>query len=174
MTDKEVFEEAPVTRDGEPHRTTFSADAGGGDEGRSYSSYVINQVTNNGPDEEKKNWKDALSSAQHVKEFLVILAVGGALVWLLSILSGFIGAISALFTEAVLLHSAPIAVVKTMDWHVVLIGTTLTVGIAAILIVLLKSVFDSGKTEKKTSDGLALNDMPFGEVVKSIVSFFKK
>lgn len=174
MADKEVFEEAPVTRDGDANTTTFSADAGVGGESRSYS-YVINQVNNGaGADDAKKNWKDALSSAQHVKEFLVILAVGGALVWLLIILSGFIGAISALFTEAVRLHSAPIAVVKTMDWHVVLIGTTLTVGIAAILIVLLKSVFDSGKAEKKTSDGLALNDMPFGEVVKSVVSFFKK
>lgn len=174
MTDREVFEEAPVTLNVDPPKTTFSPDKDGGAAAKTDDPNSGKPAGKPGADDDKKNWKDALSSAQHVKEFLVILAVGGALVWLLKILSGFIDAISALFTEAVRLHSAPIAVVKTMDWHVVLIGTTLTVGIAAILIVLLKSVFDSGKTEKKTSDGLALNDMPFGEVVKSIVSFFKK
>ncbi|MFK4234913.1 hypothetical protein [Pseudomonas guariconensis] len=165
MTDKEVFEEAPKS-DGDGEKVTFTPDSK--DVG-SKGAVTINTLTVH-----EKNWKDALSSAQHVKELIVICAVSFALIWLLAILTSFVSAVTALFTEAVRLHSAPVTVVKTMDWHVILIGSALIVGISAILIVLLKSVFDSGKTDKKTPDGLALGDMPFAEVVKSVQSFFQK
>ncbi|MBV6287383.1 hypothetical protein [Pseudomonas aegrilactucae] len=167
MTDKEVFEEAPKNQgSGEKVTYTGTASVSGDSEG---SAGGVNN-----PTIADKNWKDALSSVQHIKELGVIVAVSLALVWLLCILTGFVSSITELFTEAVRLHSAPVTVVKTMDWHVILIGSALILGVSAILIVLLKSVFDSGRSDKKTPDGLALGDMPFGEVVKSVQSFFQK
>ena len=168
MGNKEVFEEAAQSQ-GAGERVVYSSSSTSDSKGSEDKGVVVNHLT-----VAEKNWKDALSSAQHVKEFFVILAVLIALAWLLGILTGFVSSITSLFTEAVRLHSAPVTVVKTMDWHVILLGSALIVGISAILIVLLKSVFDSGKADKKTPDGLALNDMPFGEVAKSLLSFFQK
>jgi len=111
------------------------------------------------------------SSIQHLKEAVVILSAAGVLVWLLIVLTSLMNSIISLFQEAVRLHSAPVTVVKTMDWHVLGLGVSLIIGVSAISIILLKSVFGGGK---QTPDGLKLSDLPVGEFLESLKSWFKK
>ncbi|EGB96779.1 MULTISPECIES: hypothetical protein [Pseudomonas] len=118
-----------------------------------------------------KNWLAMASSIQHLKEAVVILSAAGVLVWLLIVLTSLMNSIISLFQEAVRLHSAPVTVVKTMDWHVLGLGVSLIIGVSAISIILLKSVFGGGK---QTPDGLKLSDLPVGEFLESLKSWFKK
>lgn len=118
-----------------------------------------------------KNWLAMASSIQHLKEAVVILSAAGVLVWLLIVLTSLMNSIISLFQEAVRLHSAPVTVVKTMDWHVLGLGISLIIGVSAISIILLKSVFGGGK---QTPDGLKLSDLPVGEFLESLKSWFKK
>ncbi|WP_407729462.1 hypothetical protein ACJJU9_21360 [Pseudomonas helleri] len=119
-----------------------------------------------------KNWLTAVASIQHLKEGLVIFSAGGVLIWLMSILTMLMNSVISLFSEAVRLHSAPVTVVKTMDWHVLGLGVSLIVSVSAVSIILMKSVFGSGG--KQTPDGLKLSDLPVGEFVESLKTWFKR
>jgi len=121
--------------------------------------------------QDDKNWLAMASSIQHLKEAVVIVSAAGVLIWLLIVLTSLMNSIISLFQEAVRLHSAPVTVVKTMDWHVLGLGVSLIVGVSAISIILLKSVFGGGK---HTPDGLKLSDLPVGEFLESLKSWFKK
>lgn len=121
--------------------------------------------------QDDKNWLAMASSIQHLKEAVVILSAAGVLVWLLIVLTSLMNSIISLFQEAVRLHSAPVTIVKTMDWHVLGLGVSLIIGVSAISIILLKSVFGGGK---QTPDGLKLSDLPVGEFLESLKSWFKK
>ncbi|QYN02761.1 hypothetical protein K1T36_06285 [Pseudomonas protegens] len=121
---------------------------------------------------DETNWKTAAASIQHLKEVVVILSAAGVLIWLMSILTKLIYSIVDLFSEAVRIHSAPVTVVKTMDWHVLGLGISLIVGVSAISIILMKSVFSSGG--KQTPDGLKLSDLPVGEFLESVKTWFKR
>lgn len=123
-------------------------------------------------DDDGVNWLGKAATLQNLKETLVIAACVGLLVWLMCILTSLVNAIVEIFKNAVNLYSAPIAVVKTMDWHVLGLGVSLVVGVSAISIILMKSVF--GSNNKKTSDGLNLTDMPIGEFLTSIKDLIKK
>ncbi|PZW65227.1 hypothetical protein F471_03705 [Pseudomonas sp. URMO17WK12:I1] len=118
------------------------------------------------------NWLKAAATAQHLKEIVVILTAFGLLIWLMCVLTGLINAIIAIFTKAVHLHSAPIKVVETMDWHVLGLGVSLVVAISAVAIILMKSVFAANS--KQTPDGLKLSDLPVGELLEGIKSWFKR
>lgn len=121
---------------------------------------------------EEKNWLTAAASVQHLKEAIVIFSSGAVLIWLMSILTMLMNSVISLFTEAVRLHSAPVTVVKTMDWHVLGLGVSLIVAVSAVSIILMKSVFGSGG--KQTPDGLKLSDLPVGEFLESLKSWFKR
>jgi len=121
---------------------------------------------------EDKNWLTVAASVQHLKEACVILSAGGVLIWLMSILTMLMNSVISLFSEAVRLHSAPVTVVKTMDWHVLGLGVSLIVAVSAVSIILMKSVFGSGG--KQTPDGLKLSDLPVGEFLESLKSWFKR
>lgn len=121
--------------------------------------------------QDDKNWLAMASSIQHLKEAVVILSAAGILIWLLIVLTSLMNSVISLFQEAVRLHSAPVTVVKTMDWHVLGLGVSLIIGVSAITIILLKSVFGGGK---QTPDGLKLSDLPVGEFLESLKSWFKK
>lgn len=118
------------------------------------------------------NWRTAIATAQHVKELFVIVTAVALLFWLMNILSGLISAIISIFTKAAQLHSAPVKVVETMDWHVLGLGVSLVVAVSAVAIILMKSVF--GANNKETSDGLKLSDLPVGELLEGIKSWFKR
>lgn len=119
-------------------------------------------------------WIAALTGAQFLKEVIVLLVAGGVLCWLLLMLSEFMNSISQVFLGAAKLYSAPVAIARTFDWHLVLLGVSLVVGVSAIVIVLLKSVFNGGASgDRKADDGLKFEDMPAGQLVSSVVSLFK-
>lgn len=118
------------------------------------------------------NWLKLAASVQHTKELIVIGAASAILLWMMCILSRFIDALITLFTRASQTYSAPIAVVKTMDWHVLGLGVSMVVGISAISIILMKSVF--GTNSQKTADGLNLKDLPVGEFLNSVKDWFKR
>lgn len=123
----------------------------------------------------KLSWLAAITGVQTLKELIVIIAASAVLIKLLDILAGFFSSISSLFNEAVKLHSAPIAVVRTFDWHLVLLGVSLVIGISAIVIVLLKSVFNGhGSSSGKTEDGLKLADLPLGQLFSSAADFWRE
>lgn len=121
---------------------------------------------------DEKNWFTAAATIQHIKEGIVIVSAASVLCWLMFILTKLVFSVVDLFSEAVRLHSAPIAVVKTMDWHVLGLGVSLIVGVSAISIILMKSVFSSG--EKQTPDGLKISDLPVGEFLESVKTWFKR
>lgn len=118
------------------------------------------------------NWFKAVATAQHFKELVVIFTSAGLLIWLMIILTNLVSAATSLFTKAINLHSAPIKVVETMDWHVLGLGVSLVVGISAVSIILMKSVFAANG--KETPDGLKLTDLPVGELLEGIKSWFKR
>ena len=118
------------------------------------------------------NWLKLAASVQHTKELIVIGAAAFILLWMMWILNRFIDSLIILFTQASATYSAPIAVVKTMDWHVLALGVSMIVGISAISIILMKSVF--GTTSQKTTDGLNLKDLPVGEFLSSVKDWFKR
>ncbi len=151
---------------------------------KSGKDYPPNQVAAS-PEDEKSpesgedargvSWLAALTGIQTLKELLVIIAASTVLIVLLTILSGFFSSITGLFNEAAKLHSAPVAVVRTFDWHLVLLGVSLIVGISAIVIVLLKSVFNGGGSERGTTeDGLKLADLPLGQLISSLRDLWKE
>ncbi|WP_263220158.1 hypothetical protein [Pseudomonas atacamensis] len=118
------------------------------------------------------NWLKLAASVQHTKELIVIGAAASILLWMMYILHRFIDSLVTLFTRASETYSAPIAVVKTMDWHVLGLGVSMIVGISAISIILMKSVF--GTNSQKTTDGLNLKDLPVGEFLNSVKDWFKR
>lgn len=118
------------------------------------------------------NWLKLAASVQHTKELIVIGAASAILLWMMCILNRFIDSLIILFTQASKTYSAPIAVVKTMDWHVLALGVSMVVGISAISIILMKSVF--GTNSQKTVDGLNLKDLPVGEFLSSVKDWFKR
>lgn len=129
------------------------------------------------PENRGINWLNALASIQHLKELLVIL-VAIYVVWkLLDMLRIFIGSLSATMLGAANLYSAPIAVMKSIDWHVLLLGTALIVALAAIVIVMLKNVLaqsNERSPSSKSGDGLnVVKDMPLGEFVAALWSIVK-
>ncbi|MDC6381262.1 MULTISPECIES: hypothetical protein [Pseudomonas] len=111
----------------------------------------------NAPESPELNLKNLISSTTTWKEFLVLFATGFILWKLVNMLEGFFSSLTSLFTHASAMYSAPIAVVKTLDWHIVFLGSALILSITTIACFLLGSVFG-----KKTTE------LPIGETKESI------
>lgn len=94
---------------------------------------------------------------------------------LLGMLKSFILEISQVFSSAVKLHSAPLLVVRTFDWHILLLGTALIVSISTILIVLLKSVLNPNpRKEEEDKKHLEWEDIPVGSFLSGLIEKFKR
>lgn len=117
------------------------------------------------------NWLKLVATAQHLKELAVISAACGILIWLMFILNSLVSATVKLFTKAAELHSAPVKMIETMDWHVLGLGVSLIVGVSAVSIILMKSVFAGNGN--KTPDGLNVSDLPLGELLDSFKKWWK-
>ena len=124
-------------------------------EGNQNSNAQLNPK--NAPPSPDLNVKNAISSTTTAKEFLVLFATGYILWKLVNMLGGFFLSLTSLFTSASAMYSAPIAVVKTLDWHIVFLGSALILSITTIACFLLGSVFS-----KKTIE------LPFGETKESV------
>lgn len=111
----------------------------------------------NAPDAPELNVKNAISSTVTAKEFLVLGVTGFILLKLVTMLEGFFASLISLFTHASAMYSAPIAVVKTLDWHIVFLGSALILSITTIACFLLGSVF-----------GKKANESLIGETKESI------
>jgi len=129
-------------------------------------------------DTKKFNWLAYSFTSKLLKEYAVI----GAAVWvvymLVTTLVTFMKGLTELFTQAVYLKSAPVLMVKTIDWHILLLGGTLIISITTILMVMLRSVLTSNAVspeEKKQHS--SWDDMPLANfaswVVDQIKSRFK-
>ncbi|PBJ97565.1 hypothetical protein CMV24_02285 [Pseudomonas plecoglossicida] len=95
----------------------------------------------NAPESPELNIKNALRSVDTAKELLVLMAIGYILYRLLGMLGGFLSSLAEIFTKASAMYSAPIAVVKTLDWHIVFLGSALILSITTIACFMLGSVF---------------------------------
>lgn len=126
------------------------------------------------PDQPRFNWLAYSLTSKLLKEYLVI----GITVWvvykLVSILANFMTGLSDLFKQAVYFKSAPVLMVKTMDWHILVLGGTLIISITTILMVMLRSVLASNAVspeEKKQHS--AWEDMPLASFVSWVVDQIK-
>jgi hypothetical protein len=122
----------------------------------------------NAPEGPPLNVKNAISSTTTAKEFLVLFATGYILWKLVSMLEGFFFSLISLFTHASAMYSAPIAVVKTLDWHIVFLGSALILSITTIACFLLGSVF--GKKNNESLIGETKESIgTLVEAVKSLI-----
>lgn len=113
----------------------------------------------------KFNWYAYTFTLRLLKEVSVIVTAIYVLVMLVRLLRSFMDGISSVFIEAVSLKSAPVVVVKTMDWHTLVLGGALILSITTILMVMLKSVLSahsrlSVEEEKKHAEW---DEMPVGQ-----------
>lgn len=129
-------------------------------------------------DAKRFNWLAYSFTSKLLKEYAVI----GVAVWvvymLVTTLVTFMKGLTELFTQAVYFKSAPVLMVKTIDWHILLLGGTLIISITTILMVMLRSVLASNAVspeEKKQHN--SWDDMPLANfaswVVDQIKSRFK-
>jgi hypothetical protein len=136
------------------------------------------QVSDMAPDTKRFNWLAYSFTSKLLKEYAVI----GVAVWvvymLVTTLVAFMKGLTELFTQAVYFKSAPVLMVKTIDWHILLLGGTLIISITTILMVMLRSVLASNAVsaeEKKQHS--SWEDMPLASfaswIVEQIKSRFK-
>ncbi len=113
------------------------------------------------PDAKRFNWLAYSFTSKLLKEYAVI-GIAGWVVWkLVTTLVTFMTGLTELFTQAVYFKSAPVLMVKTIDWHILVLGGTLIISITTILMVMLRSVLAAHTTsaeEKKQHS--TWEDMP--------------
>lgn len=120
------------------------------------------------PEDAKQfNWFAFSFTNRLFKEYFVI-AVGIWVVYnLVTILKAFITSITDLFTQAVYFKSAPVTMIKTIDWHILVLGGALIISITTIMMVMLRSVMNntaSNQEEKKQHS--TWDDMPVSNFIE--------
>lgn len=126
----------------------------------------------NAPDSPELNIKNALFSFDTFKEALVLSAVGYILYSLVRMLGGFLSSLAEIFTKASAMYSAPIAVVKTLDWHIVFLGSALILSITTIACFMLGIVFGKKNSALLVTDSKE-SITTLTESVKSLVESVK-
>lgn len=139
---------------------------------------ATSEVRDSISDTKKFNWLAYSFTNKLLKEYAVISVAVWVVYMLVTTLVDFMKSLTELFTQSVYFKSAPVLMVKTIDWHILLLGGTLIISITTILMVMLRSVLANNAVppeEKKQHN--SWDDMPLANfsswVVDQIKSRFK-